>query len=441
MAHEVAQQQVSVHQTAPPHDISPCFGTDKRTWYAIQHAALGSTESSADSDRGKRDQVTRILLAEHPNLFANFIQPLWHPLPFPFPGHTKVKKSIWWDTQEIEDQIQDTMWAMVGADWLRKPIPECGYGSRSVLHSLFEDGAYLKPFLDQPALRLDMSQRDPLGRTLLHSICRNAVGADAPIDSMLKDAADHCPDSLISPPVSEHSLSHTVRNMGADLLAVDTAGKSILHHLLEARDSGSCPERPPCIRNTLHWILANAPILVNQPDVNGLYCLHSALQALRAYSETVVVRGPPFSGFEDNVKDLLEAGAETTVSYSRGNTALHYLAANGLAEQWEADKTRELFAMIMDSGVDVNARNDLGRTALEILMTDDWHLEERRTYPQDSSILQSVEQIDGILFDRFDKAGVRWTEQDPSGNTLLHLLARNTARKEILRGRVRFRVR
>ena len=40
---------------------------------------------------------------------------------------------------------------------------------------------------------------------------------------------------MVVSPQSKDSLSHTVRKLGADVLATDSTGKTILHNLLEAR--------------------------------------------------------------------------------------------------------------------------------------------------------------------------------------------------------------
>lgn len=421
-------------------DISPCHSIEKRFWYAIQHASCGSSEPHEleYGERQERHRITSAVLDYNPDLYANFLQPLWIPMPYPFPGEPGDNKQKWWNTTVMERKLKAPLLERVGSELLRKPIPECGYGLRSALHALFEDGAYLKPFFEHPNVRLDMDRRDPQGRTLLHSICRNAVGADASTDAIIYEKVTE----LVLPAAEkEISLFHTVRKMGADVFALDYAGKSILHHLLEARDEPSDPSRTPCIRNTLIWILQHAAGLINQPDHHGIYPLHSALQGMRRYPERLYSSPQCWAQFDEIVERLLEAGADMQARDSRGNSALHYLADSRLAGQWECDQARKLFRMVLDGGVDVNARNALGRTAMEILLDEDEVLFSRLQNPGRTVRLQPFDDIDRELFGQFDTAGVLWTGMDPQGNTLLHVVARHGYEGLGLGCRIAFRTR
>jgi ankyrin repeat protein len=85
--------------------------------------------------------------------------------------------------------------------------------------------------------------------------------------------------------------------------------------------------------------------------------------------------------------------------------------------------------------VDVNVRNKQGRTALEILMSDDgtmfkalWNSNPGYKMPP-----PPLEQIDAEVFAMFDKAGALWKEQDLKGQTLLHLVAKFPTRKTAFR--------
>lgn len=417
---DVADQELSnVEKDWAKTDLTPNIGVDKKEWYPLQHAATGPMNSFYGGKKAS-DVVANALLDHKPNLFAVFKQPIWHSDPFPFPGEQT--------SEEIDyggDEALECM-EMVDGEWQKKPVPECGYGLRSVLHSLLEDGAYVHPILTHPNLQLDINHRDPQGRTLLHSACRNAVGADAITSAVVEDIYEEGRNKpLIAADDSSSSLFHTIRQRGANLNALDDSGKNILHHLFEARTPHGYSTRPPLIINTLNYVLKNVPELLNQPDAHGTYPLHSALQRLRGKPQANLIWYDD-SPLEPVISTLLDAGAKPTVHDSRGNTALHYLADNGLAEQWRGTEARALCQSFCDAGVDVNTRNKHGRTALEILMDDDakrhedlWSRNLRSKEP-----LPSLAEIDAEVFGMLDGAGARWAERDGQGRTLLHVVAR-----------------
>jgi len=421
-------------------DLTPHFGVDQREWYPLQLAANGPLLYYYGGKKAS-DTVQNVLLRHKPNLFAIFKQPIWRPDPFPFPGEDSSEFED--DESETSEESVDYMHSLdiVDGKWQHEPKPEFGYGLRSVLHSLLEDGGYIKPILEHPDLEIDLSHRDPQGRTLLHSVCRSSMGADAlpsaAIEDLYGEEARENLKSLTAPEASETSLFHTLRKRGADLTSVDSNGKNILHHLLEARTPEPYSRRPPLIRNTLDYVLKHEPQLVNRPDQHGTYPLHTALQRLRDHFEelTVWIKVSPL---EPVVHDLLDAGADATVQDSRGNTALHYLADNGLAEQLTRGiEARALCQRFCDAGVDVNARNHRGRTALEILMNDSgkWYDGLRRVTVMTrlETPPQPLEDIDAEVLSMFDKAGVLWNEQNPQGQTLLHLVAKHRTVKTAFR--------
>jgi ankyrin repeat protein len=421
-------------------DLNPHFGVDEREWYPLQLAANGPLLSYYGGKRAS-DAVQNELLRHKISFFAVFKQPIWRPDPFPFPG--ELDSEVEDGESETSEESIDYMHSldMVGGKWQHEPKPEFGYGLRCVLHSLLEDGAYVKPLFEHPDLVIDLSHRDPQGRTLLLSACRNAVGADATTSVAIQDIngedARNKLKSFIAPEASETSLFHTLRKRkanikgSADLKSKDFSGKNILHHLLEARTPSS--KRLPLIRNTLRWVLKHEPQLVNSVDKYGTYPLHTALQRLRG--QLADIPWHEDSPLEAIVHDLLDAGADATVRDSRGNTGLHYLADNGLAEQIRGVEARALCQRFCDAGVDVNVRNKQGRTALEILMSDDgtmfkalWNSNPGQKMPP-----LPLEQIDAEVFAMFDRAGALWKEQDLLGQTLLHLVAKYPTRKTAFR--------
>lgn len=402
------------------------FGIDKWEWYPLQHALTCPFQGYGGKEASNR--VTKLLLNYKSNLFATFEQPIWRTNPFSFPGEKDVGND---DNMTATSDMSGTdyldLFDMVDCEWQKKPDPECGYGLRSVVYSLFEDGAFIKPILERPGLYLNMSQRDPQGRTLLHSACRNAVGADAIIDAVIDDIYHEARNKpLIAPEASETSLFRILRKRGADLWVEDYNGNNVLHHLLQAQTPHPYSTRPPLIRNTLKYILKRATNLVNRPDRHGTSPLHTSLQRLRGQLETTIWLED--SPLEPIVHDILDAGADATTNDSRGNNALHYLPDNGLAEQWRGVEARILAQRFCEAGVDLNARNKQGRTSLEMLMDDSGKLHEalwsrnamRKVPPP------SLKQIDTEVFAMFDRFGARWTDRDPQGHTLMHLVAKHS---------------
>ncbi|KAI9686683.1 MAG: hypothetical protein M1820_010578 [Bogoriella megaspora] len=425
-------EYTDVHDSWTASDVSPNFGVDKREWYPLQHAATGPL-NCVYGGKTSSYSVLSSILRYNADLFAVFKQPIWRSDPFPFPGEDSVQVNA--TTSPMIDYTGDSYaesFDMVDGEWQKKPDPECGYGLRCVLHSLIEDGAYTKPIIEHPNINIDLSHRDPQGRTLLHSVCRNAVGADAITNATIEDVySERRNKPFIAPEASETSLFHTLRKRGADLHAKDHHGKNILHHLLEARSPHPYEMRPPLIRNTLKYVLACKTSLVNCPDRYGTYPIHTALQRLRGHLETTIWLND--SPLEPIIHDLLDACVDIKTRDSRGNSVLHYLADNGLAEQLRSTEARALCKRFCDAGVDANARNYRGRTALELLMDDNGALHAALC---SKNILWSAknkpptpEQIDEEVFSMFDGAGARWTEQDPYGRTLLHLVAMHPTHK------------
>ena len=414
-------------------DFTPTFCTEKNEWYPLQHAAHVWTLH--DEDRDRRVAMIGLLLNRGADIYALYRQPLRRPEPFPFPGEEET------DQQELapeEPESEDVHG--VGADHEASSpstVPRT-YGVRSVIHSIFEDGGCVQPILDHAGTRLDLEHRDPQGCTLLLSVCRSALGADAASDGVLEDVRwstetgaykrDPFPTSEATP-----SLFHALRMRGADLNAVDRNRKHVLHHLLEAQDPVSKSWRPPMIRNSLQYGLTKLPHLINQPDRHGTYPLHSALQRWRRYPINNAFTKA--AGLETVIDDLLAADADPLVRDGRGNTALHYLADDRLAVQLQGEQHRRLFRVFLGRGVDINARNRSGRSALEMLLDDNGERAESliRQNLLLSRNMPPLEDIEAEVFGMFDEAGVRWTEQDSKGRTLLHIVAKHPTPNAALR--------
>ena len=379
--------------------------------FALYHAASGDTRS--ESARERTVAILNTLLDYRPDLYATFRQPRLRRRIASFPG---VKTGL---EGANRDRLAST--------------EQLSYGLRSVVHAILEDGGMFHPILAHPDL--DLERRDPQGRTLFLSMCRSSIGADAAVDSVLDDAGrwrgrDSCRVSPFATSDARPSLFDTFHKRGANLLVKDDHGKNALHHLLESVDPITYSYRPPGIRRALLFMLEHHASLVNQPDRHGDYPLHAALQRLRR-------RSLRFAFDDENkaldtvIDDLLAAGADPCSRDSRGNTALHYLADGGLAERIDGALVRRLFRTLLDRGVDVNARNRAGRTALGMLLDDDGRRARLRLRHYQLPIEQggmpfpSADEVDKDVFGWFEEAGARWTGVDTGGRTLLHIVARH----------------
>ena len=157
-------------------DFPPTFRPDWREWYPIQFAAHARTVHG--EDRARRAAIVALLLKRGADAYALNRQPLRPPKPFPFPGEEDV------DERELSTE-EDPYAVGTGID---HSLPETRpSGFRSVIHSILEDGGYVKPFFDDSDFKLDLEHRDPQGRTLLLSACRSGLGADAVVEGVLED--------------------------------------------------------------------------------------------------------------------------------------------------------------------------------------------------------------------------------------------------------------
>lgn len=338
------------------------------------------------------------------------------------------------------------------------------YALRSVLHAILEDGLLIKPIFDCPGLTLNLEHRDPQGRTLLLSACRNSLGADALLDSINVDLTGSLVVSRISkdpfPDPSDYPTASTLPPtaiktllaLGADPLATDNEGKHILHHLLEANDGDGTPR----IRQSLRYLASHFPTLVHQPDFNGTYPLHTAMQRVRRLRRQA--RRNKITEPESSVADLIAAGANPHVRDGQGNNVLHYIAdlgemerSSGLTEidlitgEWSAATgppaaARDLLDLLLGQGVDVRVRNDAGQTPMRILLDSGgaWMAKRERwngadsIYP-DREIKKLADETEAKVFDKFGAAGVDWNERDEQGRTLLHAVAAHDNRRTVWR--------
>ncbi len=136
--------------------------------------------------------------------------------------------------------------------------------------------------------KLDIERRNPTGRTPLLSACRSALWADASIDAFLTDVTTdvHKGGYLRDPFIAQSpdlttTILDSLLSLSADPLVTDIYGKNALHNLLEAHNPVNNDSRAPFIHRSLRRLASEYPQLVNPPDNQNTYPLHSALQRLR----------------------------------------------------------------------------------------------------------------------------------------------------------------
>ncbi|UKZ79375.1 hypothetical protein TrVFT333_007128 [Trichoderma virens FT-333] len=317
------------------------------------------------------------------------------------------------------------------------------FGLRSVIHSVLDGGDYFKPFLESPEFmkNLKLEHRDPQGRTLFLSACRNQFGADSPLDEFphqhtdaepgLHHESDQPPGVNSGPSVNvkgaqPQTAVEALLDLGADPLATDNQGKNALHQLLEAHLMGG--DRPPAIRQTLHYLIARFPSLVNQPDHNGLAPIHTAIRRMWQYS-AVSSKDQLLDEFrppEDCVLDLLETGANVHARDASNNTVIHYLADGFLDAFDGGERRRQLFYMLLDEyqcAQYINSANNLGLTPIQLMLSYTECKDEIHSWEWSSCYwnnLPNMQPVDEELFGKFDELGTDWMVRDKFGRTLLH---------------------
>ncbi|KAL7924481.1 putative ankyrin repeat protein [Trichoderma austrokoningii] len=342
-------------------DENPNRRVETHEEFPLYYAASQLRPYYSPSDKTYQDaaeamEIVQVLLDHGADPFAKFLKPVVQ------------KNKAWNSSAAINSSIQ---------------VPE-GYVESTLLHEVLFDGFAVDVFLQIP--NLDVHRRDAKGRTLLHMVCESVLGPDYIIGSYTQDS-----NRLV-----EHvHIFQRLLSLGADLTARDNSGHNVLHYLFlgeKGHELGVCAK-------FLAFILKTTPELMDQGDNNGETPLHCAM--IRAVNDD----NPGQVGM------LLEAGADPTIISKRGDTMLHMLG-KGIA----IAALRTLFEALAKRGIDINARNDRGETALFSFYggpkTDSWH-SANADKPTGEHAKPLLEKLGGDFFVR-----------DYKGRGLLHAAAR-----------------
>lgn len=416
--------------------------TDDGAMPPLRLAALAPCD---EEHREKGYRMVSSLLRHGADPYAIFAQQL-EEVGYPeegrplFPGE-EIGQT--YDPTVVSSRIIQRIEEALGADFVgtSPEVLNLDFGLCSVVHAVLEYSAFFKPFLESPEFMKDpkLGHRSPQGRTLFLSACRNQYGADMLLDKVRPNqfSVDHdseyratFPPGIYSEPSAEGAQPRTAMqallNLGSDPLVTDNQGKHALHQLLEAHTRYDSD--PPVIRQSLRYLIARFPSLVNQPDHNGMAPIHTALRRLWQYTATECWIRINLAPLEDCVLDLIEAGANVHARDAHDNTVLHYLADGHLDAFDGSQRRRQLFYMLLDKyqcTSYINTRNNLDQTPIQLMLTytsrkEGWHTMDTSRFWSESPDMQP---IDEELFGKFDEAGTDWMVRDKFGRTLLHGVA------------------
>ncbi|KAJ4854858.1 ankyrin repeats (many copies) domain-containing protein [Trichoderma breve] len=330
--------------------------------YAARYLSLSWTNSNSFCrELPARMKIIEILIQHGADPFAKFLK--------------KDKRP------EDKSSLSETQIATID-------VPK-GWSECTLLHEVLTSDIIADPFLQIP--NLDVNYRDAKGRTLLHAICHNKGG--------YHDGGG--PDHIIGSDTNKDVITPEERvssferllSLGAELEATDNFGRNVIHYMFAGGEEHTYYFG--LFRKSLAYILEEAPNLMNQADGNGDTPFHYAVRRDTA----------------DELDMLLAAGADHTVVNNKGETLLHILikSISHLA-------LRNFFHTLVDRGIDINARNNRGETALfsfySLPKTERWLGLDDSDKPRPELVKPMLENLGGDFFAR-----------DNRGRGLLHAAA------------------
>lgn len=245
----------------------------------------------------------------------------------------------------------------------------------TLIHVLLSGGHIIDPIFNLPFL--DMEYRDANGCTLILAASKFENSRDIQTGSakQLLNDTDPLPELI---------------KRGANVMAQDNEGRTILHHIGRNRVSNLIGIST--IKEALQTAVTTTPGLVHQTDSNNESALH---YALRIYCR-------------EFIEFLLDNGADPLQPDRNGDTALHILA------NFNKDWTKDLLETFVRAGLDINARNKIGETPLFSLLKQgndsDYGSAKDQTYKC-------------ATFEYFLECGADAFARSDDGSTLLHIVA------------------
>ena len=252
--------------------------------------------------------------------------------------------------------------------------------------------------------KMDVNLIGHRNRTMLASACIPA----SPVSD--DDSGDQCFDKPRT--VMADAILALLDNEELNTLIADDAGRTPLHWL--------CTFAGPLEDNfnkALKALIDREPRALGVKDSEGHTPLHLALRTFatqRSQTSTSIIR------------QLINSGADVAQTDSiKGDSALHYIAPRLGGEKHSAAEAAALFReLVVDSGLDVNARNRDGETPIFRLCAARW---DGTRDPKDKEPHPRYAKAHDITHDKaldiFVELGADLLATDSRGRNLLHVTA------------------
>jgi ankyrin repeat protein len=265
----------------------------------------------------------------------------------------------------------------------------------TILHDIFQFGGIIQPFLE--ILDLDLEHRDPQGRTLLLASCLSEFGTNTPATfppEHSHKAFEERTKAKVEFTTGDPTRALTVYRKGDDLSATDKIDNNALHLLLHA----NCHNEEE-YRRTFDFFIHEAPEFIHQKNIEGWKPLHYAFQQRRVWSSVT----------------LFDAGADPLEPDPNGDTPLHFIAPTLFSEAGQAEWLPR-FRRFLDIGIDINARNNKGKTPLFA------YIAGGNYFP--GGFPWSEKEGYRSFYKLFEDAGADIFARNNDGENLLHLTAK-----------------